>query len=54
LTNVQVTDDVLGLIANIPSLAPGASQQFVAVGTWALGQQLNTATATGTFNGITN
>ncbi|MGN8648356.1 DUF7507 domain-containing protein [Gracilibacillus sp. HCP3S3_G5_1] len=53
LTNVQVTDDVLGLIANIPSLAPGASQQFVVVGTWALGQQVNTATATGTFNGIT-
>ncbi len=53
LTNVQVTDDVLGLIATIPSLDSGASQQFVVVGTWALGQQVNTATATGTFDGIT-
>ena len=53
LTNVQVIDDVLGIIATIPSLAPGASQQFIAAGTWALGQQVNNATATGTFNGVT-
>lgn len=50
LTNVQVTDDVYGLIGTLPSLSPGASAQFNIVGTWALGQQVNTATATGDYN----
>ncbi|ADL12660.1 DUF7507 domain-containing protein [Acetohalobium arabaticum] len=53
LSNVQITDDVSGLIATIPSLAPGASQQFIVNGTWALGQQVNTATTTGDFDGAT-
>lgn len=32
LTEVTITDDVLGLIAIIPSLDPGASKEFIVVG----------------------
>lgn len=53
LTNVQVTDDVYGFIGSVPSLAPGAFQQFTHTGVWANGQHVNTATATGVYNGQT-
>lgn len=53
LTNVQVTDDVYGPIGTVASLAPGASSQFIYDGTWLLGQQVNTATATGDYDSET-
>lgn len=53
LTNVQVTDDVYGLIGTTASLAPGASAQFIFDGTWLLGQQVNTVTASGDAGGET-
>ncbi|MEN6350448.1 MAG: hypothetical protein ABFD08_13770 [Syntrophomonas sp.] len=55
LTNVVVTDDVFpgNIIGPIPSLAPGAMQTAIVIGTWAAGQHVNTATATGTFDGQT-
>ncbi|GFP74495.1 beta strand repeat-containing protein [Clostridium fungisolvens] len=53
LTNVQVTDDVYGLIGSLPSLAPGASFQWMITRPWAAGQHVNMATATGVFQGRT-
>jgi uncharacterized membrane protein len=54
LQNVTLTDSVLGTIT-IPTttLAPGESFTVDVTGTWAQGQQLNLATATGEFEGIT-
>jgi len=48
LTNVEVTDDILGLIGTIPSLAVGETQTLTANGTAAAGQYANLGTATGT------
>jgi hypothetical protein len=48
LTNVAVTDDVLGLIGTIGLLAPGASQSFSAIGTAVVGQYTNIGMAMGT------
>ncbi|MGE5456008.1 MAG: hypothetical protein ACM3O4_02775 [Ignavibacteriales bacterium] len=53
LTNIIVTDDVYGLIGTLPSLTSGSSFQWIIVGTWALGQNVNVATATGEFDDIT-
>lgn len=53
LTNVQVTDDVYGLIGTTATLVPGISDQFIYDGTWVLGQQVNTATVTGNYSGDT-
>jgi hypothetical protein len=53
LTNVSITDDVLGTIVSGLILSPGQSAQVIVIGTWALGQQLNTATASGIGNGQT-
>ncbi|ADL13022.1 DUF3794 domain-containing protein [Acetohalobium arabaticum] len=50
LTDITVTDTVLGFITTIPSLNPGDSDETIVIGTWAGGQQTNTATAEGTFN----
>ena len=48
LTNVVVTDDILGLIGTIPSLAAGETQTLTANGNAAAGQYANLGTATGT------
>jgi hypothetical protein len=53
LTNVQINDNVFGLIITIPSLDPGESHQEVITGTWNAGQHTNVATATGEFNNET-
>lgn len=54
IQNVEVTDSILGLINPTPFTLPiGGSDQFIEAGTWAEGQQMNTATATGTVNGTT-
>lgn len=53
LTNVIVTDDVYGLIGTIATLEKSASDQFIFDGTWVLGQNVNTATATGEYDGNT-
>jgi len=47
LTNIAVTDDVLGPIGVIASLAPGASQTLTANGTAAAAQHANIGTASG-------
>ncbi|HPD17946.1 MAG TPA: hypothetical protein PLE19_23660 [Planctomycetota bacterium] len=47
LTNITVTDDVLGVIGVIPSLAPGASQTLSANGVAVGGQYANVGTAVG-------
>jgi|GEM_PF-1784231 len=48
LTNIQVTDDQLGLIGTIASLAPTAQATLTASGTASVGQYSNLATAEGT------
>ncbi len=47
LSNVDVTDDVLGNIHLDGTLAVGASAEYFVTGTWAAGQHTNTATASG-------
>lgn len=47
LTNITVTDDVLGVIGVIASLAPGASQTLTANGVAVAGQYANVGTASG-------
>ena len=49
LTNIAVTDDVLGSIGSIASLGAGKSTTLTATGTWGSGQQTNTGEAKGTF-----
>jgi uncharacterized repeat protein (TIGR01451 family) len=49
LTNVSVTDDVLGAICGISSLAVGDSATCTVSGTAITGAYTNTGTATGTF-----
>lgn len=52
LTNVIVIDDVFpGNIIGPITLAPGQSQSAIVIGTWAPGQHVNIATATGDFEG---
>ena len=53
LTNVVVTDDVLGAIGAIPSLAVGASQTLTATAPAATGQQTNIGSVT-TDQGVTD
>jgi len=53
LTNVEVTDDILGPIGTIPSLAVGETQTLTANGIAAAGQYANLGTATGEYNGTT-
>jgi len=53
LSNIIVTDDVYGQIGTLPSLAPGASFTWIITRPWLLGQQVNTATATGDYAGQT-
>ena len=50
LTDIEVTDDQLGLIGTIPSLAPGASATLEAFGSAVVGQLANVGTVTGTFS----
>lgn len=49
LTDVVISDNVLGPIANLPNFAIGETYQTIINGTWALGQHNNIATATGNF-----
>ncbi len=49
LTNIVVTDDILGTIGTIPSLAPGASETLTANGTASVGQYKNVGTASTTY-----
>jgi uncharacterized repeat protein (TIGR01451 family) len=53
LSLVSVTDDVLGPISIGGFLDPGSSTQMIVSGAWVVGQQVNTATATGDFEGLT-
>ncbi|MFC2047163.1 hypothetical protein ACFLTK_02655 [Chloroflexota bacterium] len=53
LTNVVVTDDILGPIGTIASLAAGETQTLTANGNAAAGQYANLGTATGEYNGTT-
>jgi len=48
LTDVQVTDDIIGLIGTIALLQPGESQTLTATGTALSGQYANMGNATGT------
>jgi uncharacterized repeat protein (TIGR01451 family) len=52
LTNISVTDTVLGNIGTIASLAPGASQTLIATASAVYGAHKNTGTASTTFNGV--
>ena len=52
LTDIAVTDDILGPIGTIPSLAPGASDSLiVTTGIAAAGQYANEGKALATFEG---
>ncbi|MDY0341319.1 MAG: lamin tail domain-containing protein, partial [Coriobacteriia bacterium] len=51
LTSIVVTDDQVGSIGTIASLAVGASQTLTKMGTAVAGQYANIGTATGTYNG---
>lgn len=51
LAPVVVTDDKLGPICTIPSLAPSATQTCTKTGTAMEGQYANLGTATGSYNG---
>ena len=51
LADIVVTDDVLGPIGTILTLAPGASATFTKTGTAVTGQYANTGTAHTTYNG---
>ena len=53
LSNVVVTDDVYGPIGTLATLAPGASFTWIITEPWLTGQQVNTATATGDYQGQT-
>ncbi|MDA8442986.1 MAG: hypothetical protein M0Z55_11505 [Peptococcaceae bacterium] len=53
LSNVVVADDVYGPIGTLPSLDPGASFTWMITEPWLLGQQVNTATASGDYLGQT-
>jgi len=48
LTNIQVTDDILGPIGTIPLLSPGQSEILTATGVASAGQYSNFGVATGT------
>ena len=48
LINVTVTDNILGAVCTIPSLAPGASQTCTMTSTAVRGQYTNIGTVTGT------
>ncbi|MBP2029641.1 hypothetical protein J2755_000561 [Methanohalophilus levihalophilus] len=48
LTNVTVTDDMIGLIGVIPLLMPGESMELTEIGIAQFGQYENNATAVGT------
>lgn len=54
LSNITLVDSVLGPIT-IPTttLAPGESFAVQVTGTWAQGQQMNVATVTGDYEGVT-
>jgi uncharacterized repeat protein (TIGR01451 family) len=49
LTNVTVTDNVIGLVGTIPLLQPGETQTLTATGIAAPGQYSNLGNATGTL-----
>jgi len=51
LTEVTLFDTELGVITSGGILSPGDSFELIRTGTFALGQQVNTATASGSFNG---
>ncbi|MCD6136616.1 DUF11 domain-containing protein, partial [Candidatus Bipolaricaulota bacterium] len=51
LTDIVVTDSVLGAVGTIASLAPGVSQTLTMNGTAAAGQYVNTGTATVNYGG---
>ncbi|MBC7170730.1 hypothetical protein H5T54_07400, partial [Candidatus Bipolaricaulota bacterium] len=53
LTDIVVTDDQVGSIGTIPSLAPGASATLTKTGTAVTGQYENRGTATTTYSGQT-
>ncbi len=53
LSLVVVTDDKLGIICTIPSMAPGAIETGTKTGTAMAGQYENFGTATGTYDGMT-
>jgi hypothetical protein len=53
LTNVDLIDDVYGDIALNGTLAPGASLEYLHIGTWTVGPHVNTATVTGEYGGNT-
>ena len=53
LTNIEVTDDILGPIGTIDSLDPGESATLTHTGTASAGQYENTGTATAVFLGQT-
>lgn len=50
LAGITVVDDVLGLVCNIPSLDPGASDSCTANDTAVLGEQVNVGTAAGWYD----
>jgi len=53
LTNIQIDDNVYGLIGTLPSLAPGATFEWIIIRPWQLGLQENVATVTGDYDGQT-
>ncbi len=52
LSNVAVTDNVLGSVSSGGTLAVRGSAEYLVTGTWEAGQHANTATATATYGGI--
>ena len=49
LTNVSITDDVLGEISSVGELTVNQEKEYVVTGTWESGQHENEATASGKF-----
>jgi hypothetical protein len=53
LTDVAVSDDVLGPVGTVPALGVGQSREWIVSGTWSAGPHANTATASGSFQSQT-
>ena len=53
LSNIDLTDNDLGMITKDGTLGAGESVEYIVPGTWAAGQHKNTATVTGDYLAVT-